>query len=251
MSSQLLNDLSSAIDSEIATDLLKSYDEIVTRYRKNDLDGCLSASGKFVENTLRALEFLRTGKVLPEIKNASKTRVALENDTSLPESLRLLVPRVAMSMVYDIRSKTGAVHVKELDPRRIDASLAVHAASWIVAEFIRQFHLSDEAEVESAMASLMRTYTPLIESIAGETVVTHAVPCELEILLLLIDAGSTGLSRTELGRSTQYSPSTVTRNLQALTSKRYVYQTNDGSYHVTGPGEKRSSELLINLNKST
>lgn len=247
MTAQIHSDLSSAIDAEIVTDLLSSYDDVVTRYRKDDIDGCLSASGKFVENTLRAIEFLRTGKVLAEIKNSARTKTAIENDTSLPEPLRVLVPRVALSMVYDIRSKTGAVHVKSIDPRRIDASLAVHAASWIIAEFIRQFHVADEAQVSAAMASLMRTYTPFIESFGDEEIVTQDVSCELELLLLLTNASPNGLGRTAIGKACQYSPSSVTRYLQKMSSARLVYQATDDTYHITGPGEKRASELLADF----
>jgi len=247
MSDQIRADLSSSIDAAIATDLISSYVGVVTRYRKGDIDGCLSDSGKFVENALRALEFLRTGKVLAEIKNVSKTKTAIENDPKLPESLRLLVPRVATAMVYDIRSKRGAVHVKEIDPRRIDASLAVHAASWILAEFIRLFHVSDEVRVSAAMASLMRTYTPFIESFGDEDVVTRQVKCELELLLLLANARTDGFSRKQMGMSSKYTPSTVTKTLSRLLRDRYIHQMANKLYYITGPGEQRTSLLLAEL----
>lgn len=247
MSDQILADLSSSIDPGIAADLVTSYVDVVTRYRKGDIDGCLSASGKFVENTLRAVEFLRSGKVLAEIKNASKTKTAIENDPKLPESLRLLVPRIATAMVYDIRSKRGAVHVKEIDPRQIDASLAVHAASWVLAEFLRLFHVSDESQVSAAMASLMRTYIPFIESFAGEEVVTRQVKCELELLLLLANAESDGLDRKQIGLASKYKPSTITNTLGKLAVDRYIHQTVNRRYYVTGPGEQRTSQLLAEL----
>jgi hypothetical protein len=244
MDDQILTDLSSEIDPGIAKDLLNSYINLVTRFRKGDLDGCLSASGKFVENSLRAIEFLRTGKVLAEIKNASRTKTAIENDPSLSEPLRILVPRIALAMVYDVRSKTGAVHVKEIDPRPIDASLAVHAASWVVAEFLRLHHVANEADVEAAMSSLMRTYIPYIESFGGEEVVTRQVKCELELLLLLANGGANGLTRKEIGVSSKYKPSTITNTLGNLADNRYLYQTADRRYHITGPGEHQASQLL-------
>ena len=52
-----------------------------------------------------------------------------------------MVPRIALAMIYDIRSKRGAVHVKEIDPRHIDVDLAVKAASWIMAELVRVYQL--------------------------------------------------------------------------------------------------------------
>jgi len=247
MEEQLKKDLGAAIHPDITDDLIHSYIDLVSRYRKHDLDGCLSASGKFVENTLRAIEFIRTKKMLPEIKKAAKTRTDIENDTSLPESLRILVPRVAMAMVYDVRSKTGAVHVKEIDPRPIDASLAVHAASWVLAEFVRLFHSSNESVVQATMDRLMRTYTPFIEAFGDEEVVTHDVSCELELLLLLANAAPAGLTRTEIGRASQFDSSMVSRKLKALASARYVYKARDDRHHITGPGEKRTADLLGDL----
>lgn len=247
MSALILANLASAINAGIAKDLLKSYDELVTRYRKGDIDGCLSSSGKFVENTLRAIEFVRTGKVLPEIKNASRTKTKIENDTSLPEALRILVPRIALAMIYDIRSKTGAVHVKEIDSRQIDASLAVHAASWVLAEFLRNYHVANDAEVDLAMASLMRTHIPFIETFANEDVVTRQVKAELELLLLLANAGSDGMDRKQLGLASKYKPSTITITLGKLTDDRYIYQAANRRYFITGPGEKRTSSLIADL----
>ena len=137
--------------------------------------------------------------------------------------------------------------MKEIDPRHIDASLAVHAASWIVAEFIRQFHVDDEREVSAAMAALMRTYTPFIEVFGDEEIVTKVVSCELELLLLLTNSGSRGLTRTKLGKACQYSPSSITRHLKKMTSSRLIYLSQAGNYHITGSGEKRTSDLLSQL----
>ena len=184
MIDQIIDDLSCNIDPSICTDLVHSYQNSVSRFHKGDIEGCLSAVGKFVENTLRAIEFIRTGKRLKEIKHVATTVTAIENDKNLPESLRILVPRIARSMIYDIRSKTGAVHVKEINPRYMDASLAIQAASWVTAEFLRLYHKSSESEVSIAMAALMRTHVPFVESFRDEVVVTRPVKCELELLLL-------------------------------------------------------------------
>ena len=244
MREQILSDLSSKLDSAIVHDLISSYENVVAHYRKGYIDGCLSAAGKFVENSLRAIEFIRTGTVLTEIKHASSTKSAIEKDKTLPESLRTLIPRVALSMIYDIRSKRGAVHVKEIDPRQIDALLAVHSTSWIIAEFLRLYHVAGEAEVSRAMASLMHTHVPFVETFGDEVVVTRAVKCEPKLLLLLINAGTAGLDRRELGRSSKHRPPTVTTTLKQLDNKRFVHQTADGKYHITGSGEQRASELL-------
>jgi hypothetical protein len=100
---------------------------------------------------------------------------------SLPDSIRMLVPRIALAMVYDVRSKRGAVHVKEIDPRRIDVDLAARAASWIMAELIRLYHVDDESAVQLEMTALTRATFPLLESIDGEDFVSKKVPPRVEI----------------------------------------------------------------------
>ena len=80
------------------------------------------------------------------------------------------MPRVAQAMVYEVRSKRSAVHVKEIDPRTIDAALCVQAASRVMAELLRLYHVDGEADVTEAMAALMRGHIPLVEAFGDETV---------------------------------------------------------------------------------
>jgi hypothetical protein len=141
-------------------------------------------------------------------------------------------------------SALGALHVKEIDPRRIDAVLSAQAASWILAEFIRQYHVNDEAEVEQAMAILMRPHIPLVEQFGDEHAVTASVPCEAELLLLLARSAPQGLDRKELGKACKYPPSTITGALKRLDDARCVHQTRDGRFHITGPGEVHLTRLL-------
>ena len=133
MRDQIVADLSASIDKKVVNDLVGTFEKVVGRYRRGDVEGCLVAAGRFVEHTFRALEFIRTGAAPSEIKSPAATSKKLEPDTSLPEPIRILIPRIALGMIYDLRSKRGAAHVKKIDPRDIDAALAVNAASWVIA----------------------------------------------------------------------------------------------------------------------
>jgi hypothetical protein len=240
----ILQSLAAHIDPKVVDALLDSYEKLVMRCQKEDLDGCLGAAGKFVEHALRSAEYIRTGTAPPEIKAPQQTVKELEKAHSLPEGLRLLIPRIAHAMIYDVRSKRGAIHVKEIDPRQIDAALAVQAASWVLAEFIRPYHSSDEATVTTAMAALMRPHLPFIEQFGDESVVTRVVPCEVELLLLLTKAARDGLNRKALGQISKYPAPTVTRALQRLDKSREVHRTRDGIYHITGSGEVHLADYL-------
>lgn len=239
MRDSIIADLSSAIDSAVVEDLVSSYETLVSEYRKGDRTACLTEAGKFVEHTFRAAEFLRTGIAPKEIKSPAAVVKQLENDTALSDSIRLLVPRIAYAMIYDIRSKRGAVHVKEINPQQIDAALAVQAASWIISELIRLYHTSSEDKVAEAMVALMRNQIPFVEEFGNEIVVTRNVTCDVELLLLLARAEPAGLSRKALGEQCMHSAPRVTRAIQALCSKlkRYAFQVKSGEYRITGPGE--------------
>jgi hypothetical protein len=247
----ILKNLSTAIDASVLEKLLDSYENLVFRAQKGDLDGALGAAGKFVEHTLRAVEFVRTGTAPAEIKFPAQTVKDIEKDARLSEGLRLLVPRIAHSMIYDIRSKRGAVHVKEVDPRGIDAALCVQAASWVMAELLRQYHADEEATVAQALQTLMRPHVPFIEQFGDEFVVTHNVPAEMELLLLLARAAPQGFDRKALGGAAKRSPQTVSTALVRLRGARHVHRTNDGTFHITGPGEQHLQELISTKDGAT
>jgi hypothetical protein len=155
------------------------------------------------------------------------------------------VPRIAHAMIYDIRSKRGGMHVKEIDPRHIDAALATQAASWVLAEFLRLYHDHDEQAIARTMHELMTGHVPFIEQFGDENVVTGEVPCNIEILLLLTKGGAQGVERAALGKASKFSPSSVTQALKRMDSLRHVHRTRDGRYHITAPGEQELTRFLL------
>jgi hypothetical protein len=241
---KIVNDLASHIDRAVVNDLLEAFEAVVAKHRRGDLAGCLAVAGRFVEHVFRAVEFIRTGTVPAEIKSPAATARAVEVDTALPEPIRILVPRVALAMIYDLRSKRDGVHVKEVDPQYIDAALAVSASSWIIAELLRLYHDSSQSVVAEAMQALMRANIPFIEAFGDELVVTREMPCEKELLLLLEKAEPDGLDRRFLGKASKHDPSTVTRALKRLERHRQIHKMQSGCIRITGPGEKQISDYL-------
>jgi hypothetical protein len=243
----ILENLSNKIDKSVVESLLDTFNKLVTAYRTGDLETCLTAAGQFVDHTLRAVEFIRTGNAPAEIKSVAATVREIEKDTRLRESVRQLIPHIAHGMIYDIRSKRGALHVKEIDPRTIDGSLCVHGASWILAEFLRLYHVDTESQVMQAMATLMRVQIPLVETIGNEDVVTEVTPPGIELLLHLAKAAPSGLNRRDLGQRAKCSPSAVTRTIQRLSDDRYIHKTKAQAFHITGPGERYLTDELARL----
>ncbi len=230
-------DLSAHIDNAVVEDILSTYDGLVSKHRSGDLEGALTKAGRFVEHVLRAIEYVRIGVAPIEIRSVAAAVRTLENDPTLQESLRLLIPRALYGMIYNLRSKRDAVHVKEIDPRQIDVAMSVSAASWVIAELVRLYHISDEAAVEQCMLALSRTSIPFIETVDGETIVGRRVDPRTEMLLLLAHASPDGLTRTEIGSSAKCSPSSVTRALQGLIKDRLVHIAASKRHFITTAGE--------------
>jgi hypothetical protein len=234
---ELERNLASKIDARVVVDILNSYEGLIQKHRALDTEAALTRAGKFVEHIFRALEFIRTGSAPNEIKSPAATAKLLESDTNLPESIRILIPRIALAMVYDIRSKRGAVHVKEIDPRGIDVDLSAKAASWIIAELIRLYHVDDENAVRLEMVSLTRATFPLLERINGEDFVSKKVPPRVEIQLLLGQKGGEGATRAQLGKMAKCSAPRVTEAIKGLAEERLIHQSEKGIYYLTGSGE--------------
>lgn len=237
MRDELERNLASKIEPDVVADVLSAYEGLIQKHRALDAEAALTRAGKFVEHVFRALEFLRTGTTPSEIKSPSATAKLLESDTTLPESIRVLVPRIALAMIYDVRSKRGAVHVKEIDPRGIDVDLAAKAASWIIAELIRLYHVDDENSVRKEMIALTRATFPLLESIDGEDFVSKKVPPRVEVQLLLGRVGGEGANRAQLGKMAKCDAPRVTEAIKILEKERLIHKTDKGVYYLTGSGE--------------
>ena len=244
MRDQIIKDLSAHLDGPTVVSLLETYEELIAKHWVRDWVGALVNAGRFVEHTLRLIEAKRTGSVPPEIKSVAATIKGLENDTILPEPLRILIPRVLYGMIYNLRSKRNAVHVKEIDPRGIDVAMAVSAASWVIAELLRMYHVSGEEIVSQRMLALSRASIPFIEAIDGEIFVNRKVRPTIELLLLLAHASPNGITRKVLGTGAKCSPPAVTRGLQALEAERFVHQSASGNYFITSSGEAHLAEQL-------
>jgi hypothetical protein len=242
-------ELSNTIPRELVEDLLLSFEKVLSEYRKGKWEETLWKAGKFAENTFRILSFLLTGKIERESPNFTEIKIKLEKTSSekLPESIRILIPRITSSLIYDPRSKKAAVHVKEINPDYMDASLVVSACSWILAEFIRIYHTSDSQKIAEIINLLMQRKVPFIEIHEGKMFITKPIDCRSEILLLLLNSPK-GLTRNEIGSilGRYYSQARITQSLDELEKKRYIVKLNH-NYIITGPGEEKINSILSTL----
>ena len=249
LKSSVAEELSNKIPAELVDALMLSYERVLTEFRKGRWEETLWSGGKFAENTYRILVFLLTSKVERECPNFNDVKNELEKtpSTALPEPIRILIPRITSSFVYDLRSKRSAVHVKEIDPYYMDANLVVSACSWILAEFVRLYHTSDTEKVVEILNEIIQRKVPFIEIHEGKAFITKPIDCQSEILLLLLNSPK-GINRKELGSvlGHNYSQGRITQALQELESLRQILKPNE-NYLISGPGEERISKVLSKL----
>jgi hypothetical protein len=245
----VIRELSKEIPEELVRDITLSYETILIEYRKGCWEETLWKAGKFAENAFRILAFQLSGKIEKEAPSFNEIKDRLEKTPreKLPDSIRVLIPRITSSLIYDPRSKRAAVHVKEIDPDYIDANLVVSACSWVLAEFVRLYHISKPDEIVEIINELVQRKVPFVEIHDGKPFVTKALDCQSEILLLLLNY-PTGLSRRQLGITLgkHYSQPAITLALQALEDARHILKTNE-NYEISGPGEERINAFLSKL----
>lgn len=246
---QLVNELSTKFPGGLVEDLISSYEKVLIEYRKGAWDETLWKAGKFVENAFRLLHYVVHSIVLEQVPSVTNLKEELEKSPSsrFSESVRILIPRIATALIYDPRSKKGAVHVKAVNPDYLDATLVVSACDWIVAELIRTYNTDDTERIQQIVKSIVARKIPFVEKYGEERFVTVPLGLEDEILLLLLDSG--GMERTSIGKSllSYYAPPRITEALASLIKKRFVVLCANGNYVATGPGESAISKVLSKL----
>jgi hypothetical protein len=247
----IVTELSGQLAPSLVTDLIESYEKTLTEFRKAAWDETLWKAGKFVENVFRLLDNLVHSRILDQVPNMNKLKEELEDlpSSNFQDSIRILIPRIATAMIYDPRSKKGAVHVKPLNPDFLDATLTVAACDWILAEFLRLYHSSQTEKIQQLIRSVLVRKIPFVERHGGVPFVTRPMKnAEDEILLLLLDAQN-GMDRKSIGFSlgNTYTPGRVTQAIDQLLEKRYIIRRPDKQHIITGPGEAHISEELSKL----
>src|SRR3972149_8533008 len=252
MKELIIEILSEKIDKDLVKDLVNSYVSVKDSYIKGDVEGSLSKSGKFVENIFRVLKFIKSKKILKEIKQHDFIDISDEllkaDGSKFPESVRILIPKIALSLIYEPRSKLGAVHVKEINPDIIDGKLTIGACDWILAELLRLYHTRDSKIVSELIQKIVKEYFPIIQTIGEEKFVTAKLDCTTEILVRLSDSEN-GIKRKELGKAMKrhFSPQNITMTLTKLSNDREIFLTETGKYVISDPARVKIKNLIAEL----
>jgi hypothetical protein len=163
--------LKARLPARHATAAVRHFRDAVLEYQKRKWDDASAKAGKFVEAVLKALVVHTNLPNVPTTGRGFSAGVCIDRlagAQGFDDNVRLTIPR-ACRFIYDIASNRGARHdPDEIDPNEMDATSALSASAWVLAELLRYAQKGgDLAQTAALVAGLMRRRYPFIEEVDG------------------------------------------------------------------------------------
>jgi hypothetical protein len=238
-------DLAAHIDARIVNEILEHHNALKTSFRLQDWEKCLVRGGKFVEAVMKAIHFIRTGKVTKQISVSLEIEEA-SKQSDLPEPLRLLIPR-ATRVLYDHRSKRGGAH-GSFDPNVMDCTLVVAISDWVLSELVRMYCVANpDLAMKFAIGTSSKSI-PIIESIAGDYIVLKkGASARQEIGLILYSRYPERTTRDQLRKwIPNHSPANISLSLGNMRKAKLVHLNPDGAMLTKAGVEAVEKEIKPN-----
>ncbi|GAB7041074.1 MULTISPECIES: hypothetical protein [Catenuloplanes] len=193
-------------DPKLVDELLLAYQEAKSEFYRGGLRLQAVEGGRFCEAAFRLLQEEATGSFVPlggslKTDELIKLLASLPKNGGPPASIRLHIPR-SLRVVYDIRNNRDTAHLADgIDPNLQDATLVVGVLDWVLAEFIRLWHMptisADEAQ--RIVRDLVTRRAPVVEDFHGFLkVLDPTLSHGQHMLVLLYHCGSMGATRDQL-----------------------------------------------------
>ncbi|HEY0077819.1 MAG TPA: hypothetical protein VGB73_04170 [Pyrinomonadaceae bacterium] len=250
-SKELVDELSNVVDPSLAQKVMESYGEIQQRFLAGDWQPAELNGGRLCEAVSRCLYQIDTGKVVHS-KGVGEIRKYLL-DNSLPHAMagkdRYHIVKV-MEVVYKFRNERGAVHISpDYDANYMDSMLVLHAAKWVLAEFLRLAWRKDERVIASTIAQLVQLEHSVIHELDGKPLVlARGISATHEVLLLLNHAPDHRLSRLELQRqAANQRPQNVAVAIARLIEKKDIRPVGEEVALTPNGQERVMTEILPKL----
>jgi hypothetical protein len=152
----------------------------------------------------------------------------LEQETQLPRSLRIQVPRMLISL-YEIRNNRGVGHVgSDVDPNHMDAVAVLYMSKWLIAELIRVFHDVDTTTASETVDSLVERQLEVIWTVDGKKrVLSDKLSLYDKTLLLLYSEPSSVAERDLLAWTEAANASSYRRDILKRCHKARLIEYDD------------------------
>lgn len=256
----LLNDICPPVDKVLAESLLHEFLDIERRYILGDWEPTALNGGQFAEIASRIIYHIDSNNINRK-KSVNDCLTYIEDITnsnphSFPQRRTALHICRVIRTIYKFRSQRGAIHIDpDYTANELDSALIISLGRWLMSEILRIFWSGKSEEVSQIIREIVRYEVPAIINIDERQLVLHTgCSVEEEVLLLLHNAGETGLSRTNIGKSIPKPAQRISDALKSLISanKREIVQMDNKMYVLTPNGTRRiHNELSDKLTLAT
>lgn len=252
MSAELNQALSSLPDT-LRNELVSEFSHIQGSYYSRKWSPAELSGGRFCEIVYSILKGHISGSYPSQ---ASKPRnflaacQALEQETALPRSFRILIPRL-LPALYEVRKNRGVGHVGgDVDPNYMDSSLVLSTTSWVVSELIRVLHSITLDEAQQIVSRLSSHKSPAVwVSSVTRRVLVQSLNLN-EQVLVLVGSKEEPTAFSELvdwieSSNTGY----VKRVVNKMHKSRLLEFSKDEFIELLPPGVQKLQEVLENAEK--
>ncbi|OGU13846.1 MAG: hypothetical protein A2X61_07355 [Ignavibacteria bacterium GWB2_35_12] len=246
MIEQFKKDLKIIFPKELVDALLDSYIEIKTNFIIDKWEPSELNGGKFVEATIRIIQFACFGglytPISTSIRNIFSELQRIERaPTTVHDSYRLHIPR-CIGAIYNIRNRRGVGHLSgDINPNKADALLIITISEWVLAELYRLNYKIPFTEAQTLVNNLVSRKLELIFELNGiKRILNPHLTLKDQILLLLYAETSQFLKIDSLCINLKYKNKTyIKRNLLTKLDKlQYIELTDDDKIYLLPPGSK-------------
>jgi len=239
--------LESAYRKEIARNILSSYEEIQNNYLLKKWKASELDAGHFVESVRRAIELELFGSYTPFTKKLSNFNDAVLKKYEKgkgDESVRILIPRILRS-IYNIRSKRGVGHIGTISPNKMDSTLILYSAKWVLSELIKLKSNLSIQETQRLVDEIVQRQIELIwETGKIKRVLNTEMPVAKQVLILLLDKSP--LHEDKLLNCVEYKNKTNFRKLlNYLHKKRLIESRQDRFCEISRLGVKEAEKIIL------
>lgn len=244
------NTFNSLLPEELTTELLESYNKGLNEYSKENWKYFINEMAQFNEIVYRIIEFLLTNSYTPINKKLpifnEKILIIWENISNKEENIKIIIPRILYSM-HCIRNKRGAIHKNEISPNKMDATILLYDAKWILAEMFRICSKLSIPESQKIIDSIINKEIDLLWYTNDKIrILNKKLKCSDQILILLYSTNT--MSFEKLMENIEYSnKSTFKKILLKLHKDRFIEY--DGVNCTISPKGSTYAEQVIRKNK--
>jgi len=212
------------------------------RWLTSELNG-----GRFCEIVYSIIDGMVSGEfAVSKPKSMVESCRKLENQSSLPRGLRLLVLKL-LPALYEIRNNRGVGHVGgEVNSNYMDCAVVVSMCSWIMAELVRTQSDITADEAQSIVDSLSERKIPLVWEDEGLKRVLVPSMSMMDKILVLLHSCASGSNFSQLSEWVESTNSTYFKKmLKKLHAQKFVeFNQTTSTVKILPPGSHAASQIL-------